>query len=122
MLVPNENSNGTADDGTIPFDDGEDPGLVVMVSVRSDIGLAWVKICLTCGGEVEGTGGMDVGRVGGGYVRGLRSCKVYKSDTYPSGGARGTFFHNSGGGGESNTRTGWPSSRLIRRIVHEQFF
>lgn len=36
MFVPNENSDHTADNGTDLFNDGEDPGLVVVVSVGSD--------------------------------------------------------------------------------------
>ena len=55
-----------------------------------------MRICLVCGGEVEDAGGMDVGGVGGGYIRGLQSCKLYKSDIHLSGGARGTFCHISG--------------------------
>ena len=99
VFVRNENSNETAERRHVFFfDDGEDPGLVVVVSVRSDayVDLALVRICLIYGSVVEDAGGLDVGRVGGGYIRGLQSCKLYKSDIYLSGGARGTFCHNSG--------------------------
>ena len=99
VFVRNENSNETAERRHVFFfDDGEDPGLVVVVSVRSDayVDLALVRICLIYGSVGEDAGGLDLGRVGGGYIRGLQSCKLYKSDIYLSGGARGTFCHNSG--------------------------
>lgn len=63
-----------------------------------------MRVCLICGSEVEDAGGMDVGRVGGGYIRGLQSCKLYKSDIYLSGGARGTFCHISTRWGERGER------------------
>ena len=40
-----------------------------------------MRICLICGSEVEDAGGMDVGRVGGGYIRAVSCTRVIF--TYP---------------------------------------
>ena len=47
----------------------------------------------------------------GGHIRGSQNHNVYESVTYPSGGARGTFCHNSGGQGECRVSEASPQSR-----------
>ena len=94
-----------------------------VVSARSDaqVDLDWVRICLICGGEMEDAGGIDEGPVGGDTLvnYGAVSCTnmIFTHPMAPEGrsalgrrGERGCWL------------LGWPSSRLIRRIVNERFF
>ena len=91
MLLPDENSGHGRRTELHLLDNGKDPGLVVVIPVCSNaqVDLDRVGICLICGCEFEDARG-------GGDIRRSQDHNVYESDTYPSGGARGMFCHNSG--------------------------
>ena len=83
MVPPGENARHGRRTGRHLYDDGKDPRLVVVIPVCSNtqVYLAWVGICLTCGADSEEAG--DVRCVGGEGQRAIM-CTIM-TPTHPVG-------------------------------------